>query len=218
MNNLTFLLFVSLFEVVIAVLVVIYFLKRKLRLVDNHVLELREAYKRITDYCEKLVLYRENLVESSLVTERKDQLVELAGLLRSERSKSVITQAELSSLEDYHAEIASIEKELLDRENEVKEQLKQQNERQESLRAKNSFLKKKIAESKEILDKLLADTAISQKAKTALRSIQMDINKVSSQSDAVLAQIAETNEQIYNLRLRYDALDIEYVRLYKKLN
>ena len=158
----------------------------------------------------------ELLVPMSEIAEKIDILAELNDLVQTEQGRTVITQVELETVETRLRELEEIHRELEASEIEAKQELDVLRQREAELAEKNEILKKQIEESNQILETLYAKVEFSEEAKSTLGRIQGELTEVNEQSERLIEQIKTGNEQYFNLKRRFDALDIEYAQLYEK--
>lgn len=137
--------------------------------------------------------------------------------LKIEQGRVVITQAELESLEGRMREIEEIGRELEASQTETKEELKILQRKEEDLRGKNEALRGQIADSLAKMDTLMTEIEMTAQMQNQVAVVKSELLKTEERTQTMLDQIQESNEHYFNLKRRYDALDVEYAQLYQQL-
>ena len=165
---------------------------------------------------DKIELFKGHLVPLDDMRRVVSSTIEYGDIIQAERGRAAITKIELESLELRLRELDEIERELDASEVESKQELKILKNREEELRHKNETLKDQINESLDMLKKLKSEVEMSEDQKRLLNGMQEDLICSQDQIDELLDQIAKGNDHYFQLKRRYDALDIEYAQLYEK--
>lgn len=137
--------------------------------------------------------------------------------LKAERGRVTITQAELESVEGRLRELEEISRELEASTMETKEELKILKRKELDLKEKNDGLRTQIAESTEKMDALMAEIEMTAQMQERVSVMKSELLRAEEQIQTLLNEILISNEQYFNLKRRYDALDVEYAQLYQQL-
>jgi chromosome segregation ATPase len=137
--------------------------------------------------------------------------------LKIEQGRVVITQSELEGLEGRMREIEEIGRELEASQTETKEELKILQRKEEDLRSKNESLRGQIADSLAKMDNLMTEIEMTAQMQNQVAIVKSELLKTEERTQTMLDQIQESNEHYFNLKRRYDALDVEYAQLYQQL-
>lgn len=137
--------------------------------------------------------------------------------LKVERGRITITQAELEALEVRLRELEEISRELEASTTETKEELKILQRKESELRSKNDALRNQIAESVSKMEALIAEIEMTAQMQEQVAVMKAELIRSEEKIQTMLNQIQESNEQYFNLKRRYDALDVEYAQLYQQL-
>ena len=143
-------------------------------------------------------------------------LTEAKEIIKQERGRVTITQAELETVENRLRELDEVEREIQASGIETKEELRILNKKEKDLRSKNDALKTKIQETIEKFNSIASQLESNSQLLAQIESIRTDLLKTEQKSDELLIQIEAGNEQYFILKTVYDALDIEYAQLYEK--
>lgn len=137
--------------------------------------------------------------------------------LKAERGRVTITQAELESVEGRLRELEEITRELEASTMETKEELKILQRKELDLKVKNDGLRVQIAESTDKMDALMAEIEMTAQMQEQVAVMKSELLRAEEQIQTLLNEIQISNEQYFNLKRRYDALDVEYAQLYQQL-
>lgn len=142
---------------------------------------------------------------------------EVREALKSERGRVTITQAELEALEVRMRDLEEIGRELEAGQTETKEELKILRRKEEDMRSKNDSLRGQIEDSIAKMDALIAEIELTAQMQNQVAVMKSELLKSEEKIQTMLNQIQVSNEQYFNLKRRYDALDVEYAQLYQQL-
>jgi len=137
--------------------------------------------------------------------------------LKVERGRVTITQAEIETLEVRMRELEEIGRELEASQTETKEELKILRRKEDDMRDKNNSLRGQIADSLAKMDALIEEIELTAQMQNQVAFMKSELLKSEEKIQTMLNQIQDTNEQYFNLKRRYDALDVEYAQLYQQL-
>jgi chromosome segregation ATPase len=137
--------------------------------------------------------------------------------LKVERGRITITQAELEALEVRLRELEEISRELEASTTETKEELKILQRKEGELRSRNDALRDQISQSVSKMEALIAEIEMTAQMQDQVAIMKADLVRSEEKIQTMLNQIQESNEQYFNLKRRYDALDVEYAQLYQQL-
>jgi chromosome segregation ATPase len=85
------------------------------------------------------------------------------------------------------------------------------------MRDKNNSLRGQIADSLAKMDALIEEIELTAQMQNQVAFMKSELLKSEEKIQTMLNQIQDTNEQYFNLKRRYDALDVEYAQLYQQL-
>jgi chromosome condensin MukBEF ATPase and DNA-binding subunit MukB len=85
------------------------------------------------------------------------------------------------------------------------------------MRSKNELLRGQIADSLAKMDGLITEIELTAQMRNQVALMKSELLRSEEQIQTMLNQIQEYNEQYFNLKRRYDALDVEYAQLYQQL-
>jgi chromosome segregation ATPase len=145
------------------------------------------------------------------------EFLEAREALKVERGRVTITQAELEALEVRMRELEEIGRELEASQTETKEELKILRRKEDDMRTKNDSLRGQINDSLAKMDVLIAEIEMTAQMQNQVAVMKSELLKSEEKIQTMLNQIQESNEQYFNLKRRYDALDVEYAQLYQQL-
>ncbi len=165
---------------------------------------------------DRIELFKGHLVPFDDMRTVVSSTVEHGDIIQAERGRAAIAKVELESVELRLRELDEIQRELDASELESKEELKILKGREEELRLRNEKLKSEINESLSLLEQLRSEVAMTEEQARFFNGMQEELLYSQEQIDDLLAQIAKGNDHYYQLKRRYDALDIEYAQLYEK--
>lgn len=143
--------------------------------------------------------------------------VESREILKVERGRVTITQAELETLEERMRELEEIGRELEASQTETKEELKILRRKEEDVRSKNDSLRGQIADSLAKMEGLLTEIELTAQMQNQVAVMKSELLRSEEKIQTMLNQIQQSNEQYFNLKRRYDALDVEYAQLFQQL-
>ncbi len=145
-------------------------------------------------------------------------LSETKEVLKLERGRVTITQAELETVENRLRELDEVDREIQASGLEAKEELRILNKKEKDLRNKNDQVKAQISESLSQLESLLSQVEVSAQMMMQVDAMKSELLRTEQKVDELLMQIELGNEQYFILKQVYDALDIEYAQLYEKFS
>jgi chromosome segregation ATPase len=189
---------------------------------DNISKELEESSANL----EKQIVDAKTRVESSLAEMRPlgelQKLVLAARIasdtLKADRGRVTITQAELETVETRLRELEEIERELEASGIETEEEVKILTKKEQELAAKNAALKEQIRASTDKMDALLGELQNNAEAQEQVLNLKTQLILSEQKTEEMVVQIELGNDQYFDLKRRYDALDIEYAQLYEKFS
>lgn len=158
------------------------------------------------------------MVEVGALRKILDEVQLVQESLKAERGRIMITQAELETVEARLRELEEIEREYEASGLETKQELTILQKKQEELAGKNKALRDQIAMNNDQLGKLMGDLQLSAQSIEQLQRMQSELVRTQEKIDTLLVQIEQGNDQYFNFKRRYDALDIEYAQLYEKFS
>ncbi len=143
--------------------------------------------------------------------------IESREILKVERGRVTITQAELETLEGRMRELEEMGRELEASQTETKEELKILRRKEEDMLSKNDSLRGQIADSLAKMEGLLTEIELTAQMQKQVAVMKSELLRSEEKIQTMLNQIQQYNEQYFNLKRRYDALDVEYAQLYQQL-
>jgi chromosome segregation ATPase len=114
-------------------------------------------------------------------------------------------------------ELEEIGRELEASQTETKEELKILRRKEDDMRDKNNSLRGQIADSLAKMDALIEEIELTAQMQNQVAFMKSELLKSEEKIQPMLNLIQDTNEQYFNLKRRYDALDVEYAQLYQQL-
>lgn len=138
--------------------------------------------------------------------------------LKADRGRVTITQAELETVETRLRELEEIERELEASNIETEEEVKILSKKEGDLTAKNAALKEQIRASSERIHALLDELKDNAVLQEQVQNMKTNLILCEQKAEEMVMQIELGNEQYFELKRRYDALDIEYAQLYEKFS
>lgn len=184
-------------------------IKESLRNYENEITNKRATAERIGEIYAQMVPFQ----ELSKVAKEVKVLIEA---LRTERGRITITSAELETVETRLRELEEIERELEASNSETEKELNILKKKESDLRNKNDLLKTRLGEKTQELQKMMEELQVSAEVAEQLNAIKAQMATSETKIDALLVQVQQCNEQYISLKMKYDALDIEYAQLYEK--
>lgn len=146
------------------------------------------------------------------------ELTEVRELMKLERGRVTITQAELETVENRLRELDEVDREIQASGLETKEELRILNKKEKDLRTKNENLKGKIQEAMSKINDILSQFESNSQVSMQIENMKTELLRTEQKVDELLIQIELGNEQYFSLKQVYDALDIEYAQLYEKFS
>ena len=159
-----------------------------------------------------------DLVQLSNLKAVVEEIHSVQESLKAERGRIMITQAELETVEARLRELEEIEREFEASGLETKQELEILKKKQQELGSKNVTLKQKISDSTQQFNQLLTEIELNAQQQEQVQQMQNELIRTQEKIDALLLEIEQGNDQYFNLKRRYDALDIEYAQLYEKFS
>jgi chromosome segregation ATPase len=139
-------------------------------------------------------------------------------VLRADKGRVTITQAELETVETRLKELEEIERELEASGIETEEEVKILTKKEQELASRNNVLKEQIKASQQQMDTLLDELKDNAVAQEQIMGMRTALVNTELKSEEVVMQIELGNDAYFELKRRYDALDIEYAQLYEKFS
>jgi chromosome segregation ATPase len=158
------------------------------------------------------------LVPWSNVREIALTLNEQRELIKLERGRVTITQAELETVENRLRELEEVEREIAASGIETKEEFRILNKKEKDLKTKNDNLVNQIAESMNKLQEVLSQVESNSQVMVQVDMAKTELLRTEQKVNELLIQIELGNEQYVTMKQVYDALDIEYAQLYEKFS
>jgi chromosome segregation ATPase len=137
--------------------------------------------------------------------------------LKVERGNATLTRAELEALEVRLRDLEEIGRELEASSTETKEELKILQRKEGELRTRNDALRGQIADSLSKMETLIAEIEMTAQMQEQVAIMRSELLRAEEKIQNMLNEIQQNNEQYFNLKRRYDALDVEYAQLYQQL-
>jgi chromosome segregation ATPase len=137
--------------------------------------------------------------------------------LKAERGRATLTRAELEALEVRLRDLEEIGRELEASSTETKEELKILQRKEGELRTRNDALRGQIADSLSKMEAIIAEIEMSAQMQEQVAVMRSELLRAEEKIQNMLNEIQQNNEQYFNLKRRYDALDVEYAQLYQQL-
>jgi chromosome segregation ATPase len=137
--------------------------------------------------------------------------------LKAERGRATLTRAELEALEVRLRDLEEIGRELEASSTETKEELKILQRKEDELRTRNEALRNQIADSLSKMEEIIAEIEMSAQMQEQVAVMKSELLRSEEKIQTMLNEIQQNNEQYFNLKRRYDALDVEYAQLYQQL-
>lgn len=185
-------------------------LLKQFELIQDEVQQKRDLWSKVE------VARAEMATEADMRQVGRD-FIESREILKVERGRVTITQAELETLEGRMRELDEIGRELEASQTETKEELKILRRKEEDMRSKNDGLRGQIADSLAKMEGLLTEIELTAQMQNQVAVMKSELLRSEEKIQTMLNQIQQCNEQYFNLKRRYDALDVEYAQLYQQL-
>ena len=109
-----------------------------------------------------------------------------------------------------------MEREIQNSRIDLEQELEALKSKESQLRNKNDKLKTDITESMQYAEELIWEIELSAQIIEQVKFVKSHLIATEDKIEKLLLQIEEANKQYSNLKIRYDALDIEYAQLYEK--
>lgn len=167
-------------------------------------------------YAEKIRTLYSGLIESKYLISKVKEYKSSEDALKAEKGRITITQAELETVEARLRDLEELERELEASNSETQEELGILKKKEKELRGKNDALKAQIAASNKKTDDLLGQLEMSTEMRERVTGMQSELIRTEEKLSDLLSKIELCNEQYIHLKMRYDALDIEYAQLYER--
>ncbi len=180
--------------------------------------QLDRELKEREEVIESLVHLYGEMVDLDKCREALQKVSSAEESLKAERGRVTITMAELETVETRLRELEEIERELEASGLETKEELNILERKYKDLTGKNSSLKQSIADNSSMWDGTLSEVQANTELHTELLNAKSQLAATEERIQSLMVQIEQGNEQYFNLKRRYDALDIEYAQLYEKFS
>jgi len=178
---------------------------------------LRDEVEQKRELWAKVEAAQQDIAPVSELSKVAREFVGAREALNDERGQGTITQAELDTLEARMRELEEVGRELEASQIETKEELKILSRKEEDLRSRNEALRGQIADSLAKMDALMAEIELTAQMQNQVAVMKSELLRSEEKIQTVLNQIQDCNEQYFNLKRRYDALDVEYAQLYHQL-
>jgi chromosome segregation ATPase len=178
---------------------------------------LRDELDQKRSLCARLDALRSNLSDEDQFRRVAAEFLNVRETLKAEHGRATIVTAELNALERRLRELEEVGRELEASQTETKEELKILLRKEDDLRSKNESLRTRIADSLAKMDNLIAEIELTAKMQDQVSQMKSELLRSEERIQTILNQIQETNQQYFNLKRRYDALDVEYAQLYQQL-
>jgi len=179
-------------------------------LLSDEVGQKRELWARVQ-------AFKAEMADETQLSEGVQQFLAARESLKAERGKATLTRAELEALEVRLRDLEEIGRELEASSTETKEELKILQRKEGELRTRNDTLRGQIADSLSKMDALIAEIEMSAQMQEQVAVMKSELLRSEEKIQTMLNEIQQNNEQYFNLKRRYDALDVEYAQLYQQL-
>jgi chromosome segregation ATPase len=201
-------------------LFVVYSLMRKLNerkqvVVDNLSI-LQEEMDLKKDVLKELAEINLGLASVDLRDQAKADVAMEEDVLRGEKGKSTIVQAELEAVDLRLRELEEIQRELEASSLEASRELEMLRMQEKEFEQKNAKLRANLESIFMQLDQLMNSLSSSQEAVDKLLSAKNDLIQTQDKIQYYEDNISLLNKKYMDLKRAYDALDIEYAQLYEK--
>jgi uncharacterized membrane protein len=123
----------------------------------------------------------------------------------------------LEALEVRLRDLEEIGRELEASSTETREELKIHQRKEGELRSRNDALRTQIADSITKMEALIAEIEMTAQMQEQVSIMKSELLRSEEKIQTMLNEIQQSNEQYFNLKKRYDALDVEYAQLYQQL-
>jgi chromosome segregation ATPase len=204
-----------------ALIVGLIVFNRARHLNDDAVFEyetLKDEVQQKRDLWSRVEALRAELGDEKEFTLKAREYISARETLKIERGQAMLSQVELETLEGRLRELEEISRELEASATETKEELKILQRKQDELSSKNAALRGQIADSVSKMEALMAEIEMTAQMQEQVNQMRSELLRSEEKIQTMLNQIQQSNEQYFNLKRRYDALDVEYAQLYQQLN
>lgn len=176
---------------------------------DEEVVKRNKLFQDIKEIYKKLIGW-------SALRDLALQIHEQKELMKLERGRITITQAELETVENRLRELEEVEREIAASGIEAKEELRILGKKEKDLKSKNDLLKTQIADSLSKFDEVMSQIESNSQLVAQIENVKAELIRTETKTNELMFQIEQGNEQYFTLKQVYDALDIEYAQLYEK--
>lgn len=136
----------------------------------------------------------------------------------TEKTRVFLAKTEVDHAETRLRELSELERELQTSQADIEEELTALKDKESQLKDKNIRLKSEISDSMKHVEELIWEIELSSQVVEQVKNVKTHLLATEDKIEKLLIQIEESNRQYGNLKLRYDALDIEYAQLYEKVS
>jgi chromosome segregation ATPase len=178
---------------------------------------LQDEVQQKRDLWERVQGFRTELASEQEVAEGARQFLTARAALKSERGRATLSKAELEALEVRLRDLEEIGRELEASSTETREELKIHQRKEGELRSRNDALRTQIADSITKMEALIAEIEMTAQMQEQVSIMKSELLRSEEKIQTMLNEIQQSNEQYFNLKKRYDALDVEYAQLYQQL-
>ncbi|NDD92787.1 hypothetical protein EBZ37_11950, partial [bacterium] len=175
---------------------------------------LKDEVQQKRDLWQRVQGIRTELSSEEEFLSRAQHFLNAREALKAERGRVTITQAELESVDIRLRELEELSRELEASTMETKEELKILQRKELDLKTKNDGLRTRIEESTSKMEALMAEIEMSVQMQEQISVMKGDLLRTEEKIEMLMREIQVNNEQYFNLKRRYDALDVEYAQLY----
>jgi len=191
--------------------------------------------KKISAASESLEIIKDEIAERRrLKSEIEDRVQKMVGLevlafaisqfrkvetqFDTEKTRVFLAKTEVDHAETRLRELSELERELQSSQADLEEELTALKDKESQLKDKNIRLKSEISDSMKHVEELIWEIELSAQVVEQVKNVKTHLLATEDKIEKLLIQIEEANRQYGNLKLRYDALDIEYAQLYEKVS
>jgi hypothetical protein len=178
---------------------------------------LQDEVQQKRDLWARVESFKEGLADRDTFASSAKSFLEARDALKAEQGRAMISYAELEALEVRLRELEEIGRELEASSTETKEELKILQRKESELRSKNDSLRGQIADSLSKMEVLIAEIEMTAQMQEQVAMMRSELLRSEEKIQTMLNEIQNSNEQYFNLKRRYDALDVEYAQLYQQL-
>jgi chromosome segregation ATPase len=178
---------------------------------------LQDEVQQKRDLWSRVQSFQAELADEQELEQNVQHFLSARESLKFERGAATITRAELETLEVRLRDLEEIGRELEASSTETKEELKILQRKEGELRSRNDALRGQIADSLSKMESLIAEIEMTAQMQEQVAVMRSEMLRAEEKIQNMLNEIQENNEQYFNLKRRYDALDVEYAQLYQQL-